>query len=243
MVISAKKIFRTTFLSTLLLLASALPVLPNIGGTETHYDVVAKGLRIGSMVVSQRTSHKSEEPVVHFENLSNINASFLWVGYHVSMTERGTISNNDLVSYSRHGKENGVEVSIDGKLNDATFVFNVVRNGKRSTVEILRTSYDHTTMECPEATMEFGASGEVSLKILDTEYVAIVKRRYKLVKEDTYKIGGREFRCRVVDIVDPNKSCRRWIGRDGNAVILFRQDGRSRDGSYSVRAVALNRHQ
>lgn len=222
--------------------ASALPVLPNIGGTETKYDVVAKGFRIGNVVVTQKSSRTPHENIIHFENLSNISASFIWMGYHLSMTERGTIRKNDLVSYSRHGRENNTNVSVEGTLNNAVFLFNVVRNGKRSTVEIPRASYEHTTMECPEATIDFGASGEVTLKVLDTDYVTVVKRRYKLVKEDTCKVGDREYRCRVVDISDPNKSCRRWIGRDGDEVVIFRQDGKGNEGSYSVRAVALNRY-
>ncbi len=218
--------------------------VPNIGGTETHYEVIARGFRIGNVSVSQRSSRTPNETVIHFENLSDISASFIWMGYHVSMAERGTISRNDLVSYSRHGRENGADVSIEGRLDNAVFLFHVMRNGKRSTVEIPRASYEHTTMECPEATMEFGATGEVSLKVLDTDYVTVVKRRYRLVREDTtYKVGAREYRCRVVDISDPNKSCRRWIGRDGNTVIVFRQDGKGKDGSYSVRAVALNTRQ
>jgi len=219
------------------------PATPNTGGTETRYEVIAKGFRIGNVSVYQRSSRTPNETVIHFENLSDINASFIWMGYHLSMSERGTISKNDLVSYSRYSRENGNDVSIEGRLDHAVFLFHVLRNGKRSTVEIPRASYEHTTMECPEATMEFGATGEVTLKVLDTDFVTVVKRRYRLVREDTYKVGAREYRCRVVDISDPNKSCRRWIGRDGNTVIIFRQDGKGKDGSYSVRAVAVDTHQ
>jgi len=211
-------------------------------GAETRYDVTAKGMKVGSVVAVQKsTGGDGGAKRIRYENQTDVNASFLWLGYRSSTTERAEILGNSLVGYARTGEENGVKVQVEGKLAGESFRFTVVKNGERRTLSIPRSSYDHTTMECPEATMSFGPDGKATLRMLDTEYLQVVTRNYHLVGEETCRVGGNEYRCRVVDFRDPNKSGRRWIGRDGDAVILFRQDGKSLSGSYSVRAREVNR--
>jgi hypothetical protein len=224
-----------------ILLIQALPVMSSFGSTETRYEVVAKGFCVGNVITSQKSADEGGEKVVHFENRTDVNASFLWMGYRFSSSERATIKRGTLVSYFRHKKEKDVEVKVEGRLVGATFRFEVSENGNRRIVTIPRSSYDLTTMECPEATMDFGANGKATLRILDTEYMSVVKRNYQLVREDVYRISGREYRCRIVDFTDPNKTCRRWIGKDGDAIIMFRQDGKGGEGAYSVRATVVDR--
>lgn len=220
----------------------AHPVTSAASGSETRYDVTAKGLKVGSVVTIQKASGgDGTAKRIRYENRTDINASFLWLGYRSSTTEQAEILGETLVGYARRGEENGVRVEIDGRLANDAFRFTVVKNGERKTVTIPRSSYDHTTMECPEATMSFGPDGTVSLRMLDTEYLTVVTRSYHLVREDNCRVGAKEYRCRVVEFRDPHKTSRRWIGRDGDAVILFRQDGKGRSGSYSVRAKELNR--
>jgi len=220
----------------------AHPDVSAASGAETRYDVTAKGLTIGSVVTTQKASGEGGSAKhIRYENRTDVNASFLWLGFRSSTTERAEILGGTLVGYARKGDENGTPVQVDGRLAGEAFRFTVVKNGERKTVTIPRSSYDHTTIECPEATMGFGPDGKATLRVLDTEYMTVVTRSYHLVKEDTCTVGGKEYRCRVVDFKDSNKTCRRWIGRDGDAVILFRQDGKGKAGSYSVRAKELNR--
>jgi hypothetical protein len=134
----------------------------------------------------------------------------------------------------------GGAVTAEGRLEGDTFRFDLNENGKKHTIAIRNSSYDHTTMECPEATIDFGAIGKTVLRMLDTEYMTVVERSYRLVREEVYRVGYREYRCRIVDFTGPNRSRRRWTGKDGDAVVLFRHDGKSRNGSYSVRETALN---
>lgn len=220
----------------------AHPVPSAASGAETRYDVTARGMKVGSVVTVQKsTGGDGGAKRIRYENQTDVNASFLWLGYRLSTTERAEILGNSLVGYARTGEENGVRVQVEGRLAGESFRFTVVKNGERRTLSIPRSSYDHTTMECPEATMSFGPDGKAVLRMLDTEYLQVVTRNYHLVGEETCRVGGNEYRCRVVDFRDPHKSSRRWIGRDGDAVILFRQDGKSRSGSYSVRAREVNR--
>jgi hypothetical protein len=230
------------FLFLSFLLAGVYPAFTATAGTETRYDVLAKGLTIGSVVTIQKAAGAGDgEPRIHYENRTDVNASFLWFGYRSSTTERAEIRGNTLVGYARRGQENGTPVDVEGRLAGETFRFTVMGEGGSRTVSIPRSSYDHSTLECPEATMDFGPDGKSTLRILDTEYLAVVRRSYQLVKEDICRVGGREYRCRVVDFHDPHKSCRRWIGRDGDAVVMFRQDGKGKSGSYSVRATGVSR--
>jgi hypothetical protein len=82
-------------------------------------------------------------------------------------SEQAVIKGENLVSYSFHKKVKGAEVTAEGRLEGDTFCFNVNENGKKRTIAILRSSYDHTTMECPEASMDFGATGKMVLKMLE----------------------------------------------------------------------------
>jgi hypothetical protein len=224
-----------------MLFISRIPAISSAGAVETKYDVVTKGFRVGNILTLQRSVDEGGINTVHFENRTAVNASFLWFHYNLMTSERAVIKGENLVSYSFHKKAKGEDVTAEGRLDGDTFRFNVNENGKKRTIAIRRSSYDHTTMECPEATMDFGATGKMVLKMLDTEFMTVVERRYRLVREEIYRVGDKEYHCRIVDFTDPNKSCRRWIGKDGDAVIMFRQDGKNRDGSYSVRATELNR--
>ncbi|NMC73805.1 MAG: hypothetical protein GYA56_05510 [Geobacteraceae bacterium] len=233
---------RALLFFAVLLLVAAHPLRAAASGAETRYDVTSRGMTVGSVTAVQKSAGgEGGAKRIHYENRTDVSASFLWIGYHSSTTERAEILGDSLVGYARTGEENGVQVQVEGRLAGDTFRFTVVKNGERKTLSFPRSSYDHTTMECPEATMSFGPDGRASLRVLDTEYLQVVTRNYRLVGEETCRIGRNEYRCRVVDFRDPHKSSRRWIGRDGDAVILFRQDGKSRSGSYSVRAREVNR--
>jgi len=242
---NADMFFRIVFVLILIvsvtLLACILPGIASIGTTETGYHVISKGFRIGRVTTSQKAAVEGGAKVIHFENRTDVEASFLWMNYCHDSCEKATIRDGKLLTYSRTEKVNGKDIKVEGRMVGDSFRFEVIENGKRRSVVIPCSSYDRTTMECPEATMDLTSNGEATVRILDTEFMTVVTRKYRLVRNDKYKIDGREYACRVVDFSDPHKSCRRWIGKDRDAVILFRQDGKGKEGSYSVRATALDR--
>ena len=215
--------------------------MSSMEGEEIRYEVTTRGFQIGNVIVAQKAVSNHGEQEIFFENRTDVSASFLWMRYHQSLSERATLKKDNLVRYSRQGRNNDADVSVDGWLSQGTFNLMVTENGKQGTLLIPRRDYDRTTMECPEAFMDFGASGKATLRILDMEHLVIVMRNYRLVREEVYRLGEREYPCRVVDFSDIYKSCRRWIGMDGDTIIMFRQDGKSKEGSYSVRAVSLHR--
>jgi hypothetical protein len=236
---------RMMVLWALFLVTSLMSIVPramsSMAGEEIRYVVTTRGFEIGNLIVAQKAVCNRGEPEIYFENKTDVNASFLWMRYHQSLSEHVALKKDNLVRYRRQGKNNDAIVSVNGWLSQDTFNLMVTENGKQETLLIPRRDYDRTTMECPEAFMEFGAGGKATLRILDMEHLVIVTRNYRLVREDVYRLGERDYPCRVVDFSDIYKSCRRWIGMDGDTVIMFRQDGKSKEGVYSVRAVSLNR--
>jgi len=207
--------------------------------TVAHYKVSSMGFSIGDVTTTQRMDEDGGATTVHFETRTAIQASFLWLGYHLASTEKGALQKGALVRYSRKGQENGVAVDIEGQLENGTFRFDIREHGGIRTVIIPRSSYDYTTMECPEARLDFSEKPQVTLRILDVEKMAVVKRGYHLIRTAHYTIAGKEYPCRVVDFSDQNKKARRWITWDGTAVVMYRQDSRGEKNSYSVQATSV----
>lgn len=176
-----------------------------------------------------------------FETKTSVKASFLWMGYHLDTIEKGTLQKDNLVSYSRKGLDNGTVIDIEGRLENSSFRFDVREHGARRSIVIPRSSYDYTTMECPEARLEFSEKPVVTLRVLDVENLAVVKREYRLVRNAQYTVSGKEYPCRIVDFADQNKKARRWIAWDGSTVVMYRQDGRGEKNSYSVQADSVTK--
>jgi hypothetical protein len=235
-------------LSKPLLLTVAICLVPacllsagNNSKTVARYKVSSMGLAIGDVTTTQRLTGDSGTANIHFETRTAVKASFLWMGYQQDTIEKGTLQKQNLVSYVRKGQENGATIDIEGRLENSSFRFEVREKGVMRSIVIPRSSYDYTTMECPEAQMDFSGKAEVSLRILDVEKMAVVKRDYRLVRTSQYAVGGKEYPCRIVDFSDINKKARRWIAWDGTAVVMYRQDGRGEKDSYSVRATTVSK--
>ncbi len=206
-----------------------------------RHKVSSMGFPIGDVTTTQRMTEEGGVASLHFETRTVVKASFLWLGYQQNTTEKGTIQNGNLVSYSRKGTENGTTIDIIGQLKDSYFRFEVRELGARRSVVIARSSYDYTTMECPEARLDFSGQPLIILRILDVEKMAVVKREYFLVRNANYEVAGKEYPCRIVDFTDQNKKARRWIGWDGTTVVMYRQDSRGEKNSYSVKAASVAR--
>ena len=209
--------------------------------TVAHYSVSSMGLIIGDVTTTQRTSEEDGAAKIAFETNTSVKASFLWMGYHQETTEKGTLQKGHLISYSRKGRENGVTIDVVGRLEQSAFRFDVHDQGATRAVVIPRSSYDYTTMECPEARLDFSDRQQITLRILDVEKMAVVAREYHLVQNTRYSVGDKDLPCRVVDFSDQNKKARRWITWDGSTAVMYRQDGQGERNSYSVQAASISR--
>jgi hypothetical protein len=162
------------------LLPSVIQSAENTTKTVAHYTVSSMGFTIGDVITTQRMTKEDGVPSVHFETKAAIKASFLWMGYHQNTVEKGTLQRGELVRYSHKGEENGTILDVEGRLEHTVFRFDIRKQGTERTVAIPRSSYDYTTMECPEARIDFSGKTLVTLRILDVEKLAVVKRDYHL---------------------------------------------------------------
>lgn len=222
-----------------------LPIFSSSAGSPSkataHYKVSSRGFSIGDVTTSQHMAEENGNSTLHFETRTSVKASFLWMGYQLHSNEKGILRNGALVGYSHKGEENGTPIDVEGRLENGAFVFDVREQGGTRSLVISRSSYDYTTMECPEARLDFSDRKEITLRVLDVEKMAVVKRTYTLVRNTHYSIAGKELPCRIVDFSDHNKKARRWIAWDGTAVILYRQDSRGEKSVYSVQATSVVR--
>jgi hypothetical protein len=209
--------------------------------TVAHYSVSSRGFSIGNVTTTQRSSEEGGVASVHFETKTAVKASFLWMSFYLDVLEKGELQKGELINYSRKGVENGDSIDIEGHLDHSTFRFDVRDHGKTRSILIPRTSYDYTTMECPEARLNFTEKTHFNLRVLDVEKMAVVKRDYHLVQNTVYAIGGKEFPCRIIDFSDQNKKARRWITWDGSAIVMYRQDSNGEKSTYSVQATSVTK--
>jgi hypothetical protein len=209
--------------------------------TVASYSVSSRGFRIGSVTTTQTTSLEDGVPTIRFETKTSIKASLFWIGYHLETTEKGTLKNGSLVSYSRHGEENGQKLDVEGRLDETAFRFTIWEPSGARAVIVPRNSYENTTMECPEARLDFTGRNSATLRVLDVENFAVVKREYRYIRDSQYTISGRDYPCRIIDFSDQHKSARRWIQQENGSVFMYRQDGRGDRSSYSAMATAIKR--
>jgi uncharacterized protein (UPF0262 family) len=197
------------------------------------------GFTIGEVATTQHLNDDGGERTINFETKTVVKASFLWMGYNQDTIEKGTLQKENLISYSRKGLLNGITIDVKAQLDQSTFRFDVRERGVIRSIAIPRSSYDYTTMECPEARLDFSDKTHVTLNILDVEEMAVVKREYRLVRNSHYSVSGKEHPCRIIDYSDQNKRARRWIDWDGTSVVMYRQDGRGDKNPYSVQATSV----
>ncbi|MBC8017686.1 MAG: hypothetical protein H7X83_04075 [Verrucomicrobia bacterium] len=242
---NGKTIWRYSLLLTVFFILFLTPLVTSFAGiparTVAHYKVSSKGFTIGDVTTTQRLSEERGEPSLHFETKTSVKASFLWMSYNLDTIEKGTLKKENLVSYSRKGRDNGAMIDIEGRLENSAFRFDVREQGVVRSVVIPRSSYDYTTMECPEARLDFTDKTKITLRMLDVEKLAVVKREYRLVRNTNYSVAGKEYPCRIVDFSDQNKKARRWITWDGSTVVMYRQDSKGEKNSYSVQATSVTR--
>jgi hypothetical protein len=111
-------------------------------------------------------------------------------------------------------------------------------DGVARSVSVPRSSYDFTTLDCPETTMK-QEGDTMEVRLLDMEHARVVTRKFHWVKSEELEVGGKRLRCRVVDLSDPENSSRRWVSCGERGVVIVRQDGKGRRGPYALRMVSL----
>lgn len=198
--------------------------------------IYSHGFRIGDTTSTWAPANSADQQAVKYVNRTRVSARFLIASYTQESSEEAWIGKQGTLRYVRNGTENGASVHVDGVLEAGQFRLSIVEGSVRKTLFFQRDSYDYTTMECPE--IHLGKEGESrTMRLLDLETLEVVRRHYTWIRSEDLEIDGTVYRFRVIDFKDKNKKCRRWVRQDGNGVMIGRQDGKGKSGSYSVRLV------
>lgn len=209
------------------------------GVRESRYEIFSHGLRVGDLTTTfARTTH-NDRKALRFESKTRVKADLLVFAVAYESHESALVTEQGTVSYRRTDRRKGKQLDASGRLEAERFILDVNESGARRTLTFDRSRYDHTTMECPETLMT-RVGEERSERLLDFESLSVITRRYRWVKNEEVIVDGRPILCRVIDFEDPHKKGRRWIKADDLGVIIARQDGKGRDGSYSLRMTRLD---
>jgi hypothetical protein len=212
--------------------------LPRLQGRTMRYRVSSHGLGVGAMkTVIAPTLHAGAR-VVRFESRLDIAANLLFFKVNSSTREDAVIGESGALSYQRKSQENGKSSEVDAVLDGGVFRFKINDNGVARSVAVPRSGYDFTTMDCPETTMK-REGDTLEVRLLNLEQGKVVTRKFHWIKNEDLEIGGKHLHCRVVDFEDAENSCRRWVSCGAGSVVVVRQDGKGKHGTYSLRMVSL----
>lgn len=235
---------RRGFISALLLTVLA----PGIAGSdgypahtgvrESRYEIFSHGLRVGDLTTIFSHTVHNDRKALRFESKTRVKADLLVFAVAYDSHETAVVTEQGTVSYRRTDRRKGKQLDAIGRLEGGRFILEVNENGVRRSLSFDRSRYDHTTMECPETLMS-RVGEEKSERLLDFESLSVITRQYRWVKNEEVIVEGRPILCRVIDFEDPHKRGRRWIKADDLGVIIARQDGKGKDGSYSLRMTRL----
>lgn len=232
--------YHLLFLFTMLLppsLCTATPIVPE----ESRFAVYTHGFKVGEIISRYTRQGEGGHDVVNFTSHTRINADILVTTYRLEGEEEARIGPEGTLSYRKAWQENGVRHLVDGRLEGRTFhCVNSVPERDARTVILPRESYDFTTMDCPELRIK-GEGESLTVRLLDLETCEVVTRNYRWVRTERLTVDGVVDLFRVIEFQDRNKSGTRWILPAPVGVRIARQDGATRKGSYSVRAITVAR--
>jgi hypothetical protein len=197
----------------------------------SNYDIWWRGFRIGDGKISTRDAGEGK---VAFRSEIRVSAGFLAFRHTLHSIEEAVVGPDGTASYRLTATENGKERVSEGSFKNGVFQMSVICDGSTTHFSFPRRSFDATTMECPEKTMG-PEKKEMTLRLLDLETAQIVTRRYRWVGNEKVAVAGKEFQSGIVDYQDEGKKGRRWIRANEAVTHILRQDGKGKDGSYSLR--------
>ena len=206
---------------------------------ESSYSVFSHGFKVGQVKTVCEPFSRGNKKCFKFHSETLVHANFLFYSYGLDKTEEALVADDGAFYYKRTSLQNGKAQQVEGQLQKNGFYFTVEDNGDKRTQVIDRGEYDFTTLDCPEFNMG-PEEKEKTLRVLDFEHLTVLKRSYKWLKDEDIQVDGKLIKCKVIEFSDPYKKCRRWVKIDDLGVLVVRQDGKGKEGSYSTRIVSLS---
>ena len=216
---------------------NATPIVPE----ESRLEVYTHGFKVGEITSRYILRNVGGHDEVFFTSTTRINADFIVSAYRLEGEEEARIGPEGTLTYRKVWRENDTQYQVEGRLEGKTFrCVNTVPEREARSFTLPRESFDFTTMDCPELRIK-GEGENLTVRLLDLETCEVVSRNYRWVRTERLRVNGVADLFRVIEFHDRNKSGTRWILPAPVGVRIARQDGTTRKGSYSVRAITVAR--
>ncbi len=214
--------------------AEVIPATAAVTVRESHYQINSRGFKVGEMKSTSQPLVRDGRRLVRFSSTTAIDAQFLFVSKQSMSRDEALVGDNGPVEYRHSSHENGLEREVEARFTDSQVRLEVKEGGKSRLVTFLRDRYDFTTMDCAE--MSLSKEGDKrEIRLLDLENAKVVTRKYVWRKSEEITVGGKSIRCRVIDFEDQDNNCRRWVTRDETGILIARQEGKGKSGSYVLK--------
>ena len=239
---SFEKVLVTVIIVLCILLLAGVMLCSGDGihpARESFYSVFSHGFKVGQVKTVCEPFSRGNKKCFKFHSETLVHANFLFYSYGLDKTEEALVADDGAFYYKRTSMQNGKAQQVEGQLQKSGFYFTIEDNGDKRTRFIDRDEYDFTTLDCPEFDMG-PEEKEKTLRVLDFEQLKVFKRSYKWLKNEDIQVDGKLIKCKVIEFSDPYKKCRRWVKIDELGVLVVRQDGKGKEGSYSTRIVSLS---
>lgn len=200
----------------------------------TRYDLVSKGFTVGHVRTERSRVDRDGRPCVRCTVTTDVKVNLFFFSYALHAKETSLASDRGAIEYTREATEDGVHMETRGRLQGDTFHFEIVRNGATSTVDVATNTYDVTSMDNVELQLPHEGDAR-TWRVLELQDAAVAKRSYSRLPFGRVTTGTRPVECVVVEFRDPDRNARRWITTDDLGMVILRQDGTDKAGSYSMR--------
>jgi len=201
-----------------------------------RFKISSFGLKVGQLETSVSNLPYRGTQAVRYESDLSVDVNLLVVRKKSHIREEALLGEQGPLSYRKWGTDDGKSNSIEGNFEEGSFHFRTLENGVAHNGVVSKGSYDFSSVEWPETTME--VEGEtMKVRLLDLARASVVQRRYRYLRNEDVEVGGKTLHCKVVELSDPNFRCTRWVSGKGSNTLLVRQDGKINGSSYTVRLV------
>lgn len=205
---------------------------------ESTYSIYSHGFKVGEVKTNCTPLARNNKKYYDFQSDIHINANFIFSSFRLDKKEEALVNQEGTFYYKRTSTQNGKTQQVEGHLDKDGFILTIEENGAKNLKVIGKNEYDYTTLDCPEITLG-PDDKEKTFRILDLEHLSVVRRSYKWVKSEDITVDGKRIQCNVVEFKDPYKKCRRWVKLDELGLLIIRQDGKGKEGSYSTHLTSL----
>lgn len=205
---------------------------------ESIYSVYSHGFKVGEVKTDCLPLARNNKKYFEFQSVTRIDANFFFRSFKLDKKEEALVGEDGTFYYKRMSTENGKTQQVEGRLVKDGFNINIEENGSKNTLFFGKGEYDFTTLDCPEIILG-PEEKEKTFRVLDFEHLKVVRRSYRWVRNEDITVDSKHIRCKVVDFTDQYKKCRRWVKLDELGVLIVRQDGKGKEGSYSTHITSL----